>query len=506
MAEPASLNPFSLVAGPTVFSVLSIHNLALASALEAMPDYSYRPGLLARRPIVTRRPFSVTYTLRHGVRWSDGRPLTVRDLVFTWQTFKEARHAVQSLGYEDITRARVRSRRTVTFFFARRYAAYRALFQTVLPHHALAGEDLTAFWRNGVDNPKTGRPIGSGPFLLQSWQRGVQMVFVRNPNYWGKRPYLQRLVVRFGFPLAQAEALRRREIDVATLPAAEAMPALVAARHVRIRALFFPGFDHLVFNMRPGTDGHALLRRRFVRLAIAHGLDRAALQRSFNRELAGGTLLPGVRRAKPLQSFLIYPGSRYYQPHWTRYRHDRALAQRLLRRNGCRRGPDGVGNCDGSRLSFRVTTTAGHLGRQRVFDVMRAQLRRIGIELTADFVPFPFREKLPRGEYDLALFGFSGGAEPNGSPLFGCGGAQNWSGYCDRRVTRLFDAATRELERRRQAQLVNRGLAEMARDLPVLPLYQPPGYIAHARALRGLQDNPAAVPTWGARRWWLARR
>ena len=60
------------------------------------------------------------------------------------------------------------------------------------------GRTSRKIWTDGIDNPKTGKPIGSGPFLVQSWEPGKQMTLVRNPNYWGPHTsYLDRIVIRF---------------------------------------------------------------------------------------------------------------------------------------------------------------------------------------------------------------------------------------------------------------------------------------------------------------------
>jgi ABC-type oligopeptide transport system substrate-binding subunit len=53
-------------------------------------------------------------------------------------------------------------------------------------------------WSENVENPRTGAPIGNGPFLLKSWERGKEMILVRNPRYWGPHTaYLERIVLRF---------------------------------------------------------------------------------------------------------------------------------------------------------------------------------------------------------------------------------------------------------------------------------------------------------------------
>ena len=89
--------------------------------------------------------------------------------------------------------------KTVRVVLRSRFAGWRHLFWIVLPRHALAGQDLENVWTDRIDNPKTGKPIGSGPFLVERWERGRQLTLVRNPRYWGPHTaYLDRLVLRFG--------------------------------------------------------------------------------------------------------------------------------------------------------------------------------------------------------------------------------------------------------------------------------------------------------------------
>ena len=56
---------------------------------------------------------------------------------------------------------------------------------------------MNEVWRNAINNPKTNRPIASGPFLLQTWNRGTNMIFVRNEQYWGPKALLNRIIFRF---------------------------------------------------------------------------------------------------------------------------------------------------------------------------------------------------------------------------------------------------------------------------------------------------------------------
>ena len=74
--------------------------------------------------------------------------------------------------------------RTVRVVLRSRFGGWRLLFPYVLPAHALAGADFATVWNDGFDDPRTGRPIGSGPFLVRRWERGREITFERNPRYW----------------------------------------------------------------------------------------------------------------------------------------------------------------------------------------------------------------------------------------------------------------------------------------------------------------------------------
>ena len=143
----------------------------LAGAFEARPDYTWRPQLVSDAVYTTEPPFTITYKIHPRARWSDGVPVSAQDFVFTYR----ANVALKGQLYdntlvEQVRRVQVIDRKTVRVLLRSRFADWRGLFGIVLPRHALVGEDLTRTWIDRIDNPKTGRPIGSGPFLVERWE------------------------------------------------------------------------------------------------------------------------------------------------------------------------------------------------------------------------------------------------------------------------------------------------------------------------------------------------
>jgi len=111
---------------------------------------------------------------------------------------------------------------------------------------------------------------------------------------------------------------------------------------------------------------------------------------------------------------------------------------------------------------------------------------------------------LPSGDFDVALFGWNNDPDPTGTKLiFGCGGPYNYTGYCQRLVTEDLDQADRILDARQQARVLNRADAQMARDVPVLPLFQTPVPSAARDTVRDFAQSHN--PLTDSENWWRER-
>jgi ABC-type transport system substrate-binding protein len=159
----------------------------IEGAFKVAPDLTYQPNLVSHVDL-TQHPFAVTYFIRPQARWSDGVPVTATDFQFTFQALTDKRNgatAAQAL-YSPVRGVRILGARTVQARFRFPFAGWRDLFHEVLPAHALRGEDTAQVWKEGIDNPKTGEPIGDGPFLVSSLVPGDHLTVIRNPRYWAR--------------------------------------------------------------------------------------------------------------------------------------------------------------------------------------------------------------------------------------------------------------------------------------------------------------------------------
>ena len=502
LGEPACLNILLARCSAGRADLPFLVEEVLERTFDVGPDFAFRPRLLSSVTFTKKPPFTLTYRIHPRARWSDGRPVTARDFLFTQRAMLSQKAQLSTFDralLEQIRRVRVVNAKTVKVVLRSRFAGWRTLFGTVLPQHALAGENLEKIWTDRIDNPKTGRPIGSGPFLVERWERGRQLTLVRNPRYWGAHPaYLDRLVIRFRLESDDPiDWFRRDELDVAWAFFGLSVPALRRESDLRVLAPPSPRYDHLAIRVGPG--GHRALRSKLVRRALAYGIDRVALVRQVLGD-TNGTL-------RPLDNIVLLKPSRFYRPNWSGYRRRPAEARRLLEQAGCRRSADGIYSCGGERLSLRFVTTAGVPPRERALSLVQAQLRQVGVEVVPSFAAPPafLQQILPGGEFDVALFGWGYDPSPTGlKDIFGCGGPQNFTGYCQRLVTRDLDQADRILDAGQQARILNRADAQMARDVPAIPLWQIPLPTALRTFVRGFVVSPYN-PISTAEDWWLAR-
>jgi peptide/nickel transport system substrate-binding protein len=497
--EPSCLNSFNerCRPGTSQITLLRIVSRVLESPFDVAPDFTWRPRLVSRVDFTRTSPFTLTYHIRPKARWSDGTPITAGDFVFTHEAILKHGHP-DVLNHSEVRSVRAVDAKTVEVVLRSRFAGWRGLFGSILPRHALRGENLVDVWRDRIENPKTGAAIGSGPFLVERWERGKQITLRRNSQYWGPHvSYLDRITLRFAVAGGTlVSGFRSGEFQVAAGFPPNFLPDL--KRESSLRTFAFPGSGWEHFEIRVGPGGHPALRSKLVRRALAFGIDRGPIVRA-----TLGDIDPRARQ----RDSLTYPTpSRFYRPNWSAYRYRPSEARRLFELAGCRRGQDDIYVCSGQRLSLRFTAPVipGSY-RPRVIELVQAQLRRVGVEVIPVFATSValFGQVFPSGAFDIALFAWNAGPDPSLKTIFGCGGSQNWTGYCQRLVSADLDQAERIFDADQQARVLNRVDVQLAKDVPAIPLFEQPQWAAVRSTIRGFAPN-ALDPLVNAETWWIA--
>ncbi|RKZ19218.1 hypothetical protein DRQ50_02560, partial [bacterium] len=277
--DPDVLNPLirlSATAGRVI--------AALADPLMEMnEDLDWEPRI-ARSWELAADGSSVTFHLRPWV-WSDGEPLTAGDVVLSLDLFKDPRTASPHRGFfEDVSGAVALDDSTVRYDFRRPVSdPLNRTFHGILPAHIVADLDPAevAAW------PINSRPVSSGAFNLDSWQRNRQLVLVRNDLYPLTPALLDRVVIRI-LPEAETRilALEAGEVDIVDQITPADAARLERNNKATVHATGGRSVYYLQWNCR--------------RPALADATTRRALSLALNRQRLITTLMAGY--AKPAAS------------------------------------------------------------------------------------------------------------------------------------------------------------------------------------------------------------
>ncbi|HXF62884.1 MAG TPA: peptide ABC transporter substrate-binding protein, partial [Caldilineaceae bacterium] len=365
-----------------------------------------------------------TFTLRSGVHWSDGQPVTAADVKFTYDAL--ASETVAS-PYRDRAAAIERmetpdAHTLVVTLRSPSCSALHRLRRPLLPAHRYAA-DFSDLATNALNHAPE---VGAGPFLFAEQTPGEQIMLVRNPDYWKGAPQIERYVLAI-LPDAAArrQALEEGRVDLASLEPAELIEdGLPAGAQLTVYPYQADAYSVLALNLadpanpQPGMDGagqaipqppHPILGDAEVRQAIAEALDYEAL-------LAEGFQGRGYR----LTGYVL-PTVGWAYADLPRVAHDPARAGQRLADAGWVDGDgDGIREAGGETLRLALQTNGDNPLRVRLAEQVAAQLQQVGFQIDLEVVSFEELADMLLGQrFDLAVIGWENvGADPGNAPFW----------------------------------------------------------------------------------------
>jgi peptide/nickel transport system substrate-binding protein len=424
-----------------------------------------------------KKTMKVTYKLRPGVTWHDGTPFTSADVKFTWEAVKNPDFIAESKdGTEDIDSIDTPDDLTAVVNYNTVAPDFKSTLFTfgILPKHALEGKDLNT----DVYNEK---PLGTGPFMVTTFERGQYVEIVKNPNYWRKAddgaalPYLDSIVFKIITDSnTLVTQLRSGEVQFAYSVPYQQAKQLEGIEGLEIIKNTILSWQHLDFNFK-----NPALADLTVRRAFAQAIDRETMIKA-----AGGYPLS-------IKSVVLPVFEGLYDPDVPVDAYDPEAAKAALDAAGWTVGDDGIRAKDGNRLSFRCLAQAGRTDDEIAQQVLIAMMKAVGIEVTPDNkTGVAFRDSRYKGDYDLYYGRWITSADPVYSVFFGTGGANNGQGYSNPALDEVFAKLENTLvpeERKQYAAEMQKILYD---DLPTIAVTTNVAIIAKTTKLKGFKPNP----------------
>jgi peptide/nickel transport system substrate-binding protein len=423
-----------------------------------------RPGLAKHWEIPD--PKTYVFHLRQGVRFHDGRPLTSRDVKWTFDSLLQGKiRSTKAAAYRFVDHVDVPDDYTVTFHL-------KEPFATLLWNLSDGAIGIVPY---GSGNEVSQHPIGSGPFRFVSAEQDKDVVIVRNEDYWGDEPHLKQ--VRFIVvpdTTTRALELRKGSADIAVNALTSDM-VLTLEREPNLQVLRAPGtvLSYLAFNMRD-----TVLKDVRVRQALAYAIDRGPLIHYLWRDFA-----------RPAYSILP-PESWAYNPDVPHYDYNPDRARQLLNQAG-------YPAVNGVRFHLTMKTSTEESTRL-LAAVLQQQFREVGITLDIRTYEFAtFFSDVTHGEFQLYSLRWIGGNEDPDifeyvfhSSKFTPHGA-NRSFYSNPRVDALIDQGRSELDQNARKQICAEIQRILADELPYIDLWYQDNVLVHSKRVQNLSLNPS---------------
>ncbi|MEU1778842.1 ABC transporter substrate-binding protein [Streptomyces abikoensis] len=402
------------------------------------------PALAAELPKVTDDGRTYTYKLRKGVTFSDGKPFSAEDVVFTYRTILDEKTNNAAKGeLAAIDKVTAAGDDTVVFALKYPYAPFaERTVLPIVPEHAAKGQDVNTGSFNTA-------PIGTGPYVLTGWSKGEKLTFKANPAYWGGEPKVKKLTMAIiKDDDVRATRLRSGDLDGAILPPnlAKGFKGDKSRTTLTARTTDFRGVTLPTANKVTGD------------LAVRRALDLAV-----DRDAMVDKLLEGAGRA----GYGPVPTDSEWFAKGTERPHDLEKAKKLLDDAGWRAGGDGVREKDGQRAAFTLWFPAGDKLREEHALAFASDAKKAGVDVKVQSGTWEVIE--PRMKEDAVLAGGGNPADPDFDlynllhSSLALDGFNNMAAYSDPAVDKALEEGRRggdKAARKAAYDAVQRGLAD----------------------------------------------
>ncbi|MEG2016588.1 MAG: ABC transporter substrate-binding protein [Oscillospiraceae bacterium] len=390
-------------------------------------------------------PDGLTWTvkIRDDVKFTDGKKLTAKDVAFTYNTLKKT-SSVNDFTMLD--KAEATDATTVVFHLNKAYSIwpYTMAIVGIVPEHAY-GKDYGS------------HPIGSGRYKLKQWDKGQQVIFEANENYYGKKVKMKKVTILFMSEDAAFSAVKAGQVDLAYTAASYSKQKIK-----NYELLSFKSVDNRTFNLptiaqTKNNDGlkigNNVTNDIAIRKAVNIGLDRNEMIKNV---LNGhGTPAFSVCDNMPWDSSL------------NEVKYDLKGAIKILDDAGWVKGSDGIRAKNGVRAEISIMYPSGDSVRQALSADTKNQLKKIGISVVLQGVSWD--EAYDRAKSEIMTWGWGSHTPMEIYNIYHSNaktGLADYSPYSNATADKLMDKALASSSLEESYKLWQEAQVEINKDVP----------------------------------------
>lgn len=427
---------------------------------------------LAKSYSVSPDNMEITFTLRDDIHFSDGVPITSDDIIFTYNTIINPLIDAGDIAQQFVPEVKGVEKiddKTVKFTMKRPY--FKALEILSFWPYGIFPKHIYDFKKPEEFNARISNHIGSGPYVLESWEPSDKAVFRRNENYWGPPPKIEKRIYKFIVnDRARIQAIRTGDVDM-TVPAPEQYADLIKdekfTKDFKCLSYWTPGTPYYFIGWNEKLPFFA---DRRVRLAMTEMIDRNALVKHLLK--GSGKVITGP----------YYLFGKENDPNIQPWPYDPNAAAKLLAEAGwIDHDGDGIRDKDGVPLKFKFSYSADYILYQNIVNVLKDSAAKIGIELTPDPVEWSVLiTRINDHKFEAIIMGWGGDIIEDQYQIFHSSQinnrGSNYVGFGNPQADKLLEEIRRTMDEGKRIELSRKLHALLHYEQPYTFLFTRPTY------------------------------
>lgn len=473
-----------------------------AEVIELVSSFLYKfdekqelvPDLAVGQPVFSDDKLTMTIKIRTDAKFSDGKPVTADDIVFTYNISISPDYTGPRKGtFEKVQKVEKVDDSTIKFTFKEPHAGYiDMLIYNILPQHLLKDTPIKEMDKS----PYYKNPVGSGPYKLVEWKPSQYLTFVRNDNYYGGKPAIEKITAKI-IPDANAmmAQLQTGEINAVSVPA-DNLAAIDQFAKTSGKIKLQKDIPASIYMFAAWNLTNPLFQDKKVRQAMTMAIDRKAIV---------DNVAEGQGKVVHSQTS---PTFWSYTENVPKFEYNVEKAKQLLAEAGWKdTNGDGTLDKDGKNFEFEMQVNQGNTVREKSVTVIQQQLKKVGINVTPRVVESSaFSKNFTSKNFQAIYYAWSISGDPNPKSIWHSDEIEkglNTVSYKNAEVDKLIEEDWKTFDKAKRKELLNKIDALIAEDQPYTFMYSPTLTMAYPANLEGY--NPARDGLKEIAKWYFTK-
>lgn len=438
------------------------------------------PDTAAAMPVISKDGKTMTFKLRKDVKWHDGKPMTSKDVKFSYEfILNPATASIRATNFDKISSITTPDAYTVVFNFKEADSAVLPNFSFgyIIPEHLWKDVDPAKARLHELNK----KPVGNGPFKFTEWKTAERVVMTANPDFYGGKPKVSEIVYQINgnqaVAMVKVETGEANWVEVPESDIARMKTKSNLNVHVYDRVVF----DGVIYNLKSPFFNDVRVRQAFT-----HAINKKAIVNGVYKGI--GKVADGS----------MHPKNFAYEPNVVQYNYDLKKANALLDAAGWKKGADGIRVKNGKKFEFALLTNKGNIMREKLTVVLQAQLKLIGVKVEPRILEWnTFLAKyVEPSKFDAYVGGFVTSLEPDQTVFYHSNkvlGGLNRGGYANKAVDAALEAGKKTFDNAERKRLYSIVQKQVAIDQPMTYLVFRRGGLAISKNIKNARTTDLLI-------------